>query len=216
MKKKIILSSIMTIALCLCIITGSTFALFTSGDEINIAVTAGKVALSAKITGMRVYTSFEKPYVDIERYVDETDPFVFENGGTAKYDVTENKLTLTNVTPGDAVDLVITMDNDSNVAIKYLVVCTITSKDTEYPLSEVLKITVDGRAASGTGETVNSGWIEWAPSAGENTIDVSLTILLPASVGNDYQESTADISFAVYAVQGNVTDANANEAFGLK
>ena len=41
MKKNRILSSIITIALCLSLIAGSTFALFTSTDEVDIAITAG-------------------------------------------------------------------------------------------------------------------------------------------------------------------------------
>ena len=49
MKKKVLLSSIATIALCLCLIAGSTFALFTSQDNVNIAVTAGEVEMVAGI-----------------------------------------------------------------------------------------------------------------------------------------------------------------------
>ena len=47
MKKKILLSSILTIALCLSIIAGSTYALFTSSADVNVAVTAGNVELTA-------------------------------------------------------------------------------------------------------------------------------------------------------------------------
>ena len=43
MKKSVILSSIMLIALCLSLITGATFALFTSESSVNIAVSSGKV-----------------------------------------------------------------------------------------------------------------------------------------------------------------------------
>ena len=49
MKKKILLSSIVTIALCLCMIAGSTFALFTGTAETNIVVKSGKVELSASV-----------------------------------------------------------------------------------------------------------------------------------------------------------------------
>ena len=43
MKKRIILSSVITMLLCLCMIGGATYALFTSETSVNIAVTSGKV-----------------------------------------------------------------------------------------------------------------------------------------------------------------------------
>ena len=49
MKKKILLPSIATIIVCLCLIAGSTFALFTSTSNVNISVTAGDVEMVAGI-----------------------------------------------------------------------------------------------------------------------------------------------------------------------
>ena len=49
MKKKIT-SAVLTIVLCLSLIAGSTYALFTSEDTVNIAVTSGKVNVVATIT----------------------------------------------------------------------------------------------------------------------------------------------------------------------
>lgn len=40
MDKKTLLASLLTIAVCLTLIAGSTFALFTSEDAVNIAVTS--------------------------------------------------------------------------------------------------------------------------------------------------------------------------------
>ena len=56
-KKKILLSSVMVIALCLSLIAGSTFALFTSESKVNIAVTSGKVDVKASITDLSVYSA---------------------------------------------------------------------------------------------------------------------------------------------------------------
>ena len=47
MKNKIIVSSILTIALCLSMIAGYTFALFTSESQVNVAVTSGEVKVVA-------------------------------------------------------------------------------------------------------------------------------------------------------------------------
>ena len=49
MKKKVLLSSLATIALCLSLIAGATFALFTSKSTSSIEVTAGEVKIEAAI-----------------------------------------------------------------------------------------------------------------------------------------------------------------------
>ena len=56
MKKKVLLSSIVTIALCLTLIAGTTFALFTDNIVMNIAVTSGKVDLTANLDNLNLYS----------------------------------------------------------------------------------------------------------------------------------------------------------------
>lgn len=58
MKKKtgIIVTSVMSIACCASLITGATFALFTSESKVNIAVTSGKVDVKATIDETSVET----------------------------------------------------------------------------------------------------------------------------------------------------------------
>lgn len=73
MKKKILLSSVLTIALCFCLIAGSTYALFTSETEVNIAVTAGKVQISATINDTLQVKSLDTEFHEAK---------VFSNGGT--------------------------------------------------------------------------------------------------------------------------------------
>ena len=56
MDKKTLLASLLTIAVCLTLIAGSTFALFTSEDAVNIAVTSGKVNVTATVGNLRGYS----------------------------------------------------------------------------------------------------------------------------------------------------------------
>ena len=79
MNKKIT-SAVLTIVLCLSLIAGSTYALFTSEDSINIAVTSGEVKVVATILedGMKTY-SLEK----------EQAAGKFANGGTADFVVAQ-------------------------------------------------------------------------------------------------------------------------------
>ena len=51
MKKKVLLSSVLVIAICLCLIAGSTFALFTDIADTSIAITSGNVKLTATVIG---------------------------------------------------------------------------------------------------------------------------------------------------------------------
>ena len=56
MKRKIILSAILTIALCMSLITGATFALFTSESKVNIAINSGKVEMVANISDIETWS----------------------------------------------------------------------------------------------------------------------------------------------------------------
>ena len=134
MKKKVLLSSIATIALCLCLIAGSTFALFTSTSENNIAVTAAKVEMTADITNLTLasvrpatvaevraaaeggdITIIEDEFGGQYVYADRADG-TFANGGTA--DFKDAVLTLDRITPGDKVSFdVVQIDVFVSVAL---------------------------------------------------------------------------------------------------
>ena len=47
MKKRVVATSLMSIAMLAGIATGATYALFTSEDTVNVAVNAGKVSVDA-------------------------------------------------------------------------------------------------------------------------------------------------------------------------
>ncbi len=101
MKAKIFLSSILTIALCLSLVVGSTFALFQTEQKVNIAVTAGKLDVSAKIQKSSITGDFN-------------------NGGEASLTET-NKLVISQMTPGDSVTFTIQIENASNIPMIYSV-----------------------------------------------------------------------------------------------
>ena len=77
MKKKVLLTSLMSIAMLASIASGATYALFTAEDTTNIAVNAGKVNVSANVeeTTLKTYSmGVEQTYG------------TFENSGTAEVD----------------------------------------------------------------------------------------------------------------------------------
>ncbi len=115
--KKIIISSVLTIALCLSLIAGSTFALFTSETGANIAVNSATVRVTASIENLVA---------------------TLGNAGTSAEVDAQGQLVLTNLAPMDKVEFDIVVDNESNIAIAYKV----TSNAAEF-FGGALKVTTD-------------------------------------------------------------------------
>lgn len=222
-KKKILFSSIMTIAICFCLITGSTFALFTSESDMNIAITSGNVELTASISAVDLYSIRAlRDGETAETYDEYNHGYVFEqqqngtfaNGGTAAL-ANGNELTLSRVTPGDKVRLTVATANTSDVIIKarYTVSC-----EAGDALAQVLVI----RVLDDQGNVVEEfqGIDEYVSAwetlqVGANMTNAYLEIELPATTGNAYQHNqlvAADPNYTgvellihVEAVQGNGT-----------
>ncbi len=199
MNKKILLSSILTLVLCVSIITGATFALFTSESKTNIAVTSGKVDVVASIDNVNVYSptliSQDGTVVDDTNIAKDG---VFANGGTAS--LTDAVLTLDKVTPGDKVTFQIMITNNSNVAVQYRTV--IRTLD-DNGLVDGLKMNIGGEYDGSTKYT------NWAPlSTSDSVMILECSVELPADAGNEYQDKTCRIVFTVEAVQGNTATDN--------
>ena len=194
-KNKMLLSSIASIALCSSIAVGGTFALFTSEQKVNVAVTAGKVKVTANI--------IEESLVTSSTLSDFEGTTTFENGGTATFSNADGVqiLKFTNVTPGDKAEFQIKATNESNVAIQYRFTWAVDGE-----LATALQATVDGKAL------VNNvtEWTKWENDAAELSKVFNVVVLLPETVDNTYQEKNASISFTVEAVQSNGVDYYGN------
>lgn len=183
MKKKIIISSLLVIALCASIITGATMALFTSQDKMSATATAGKVEIKATASGLTT-----------QSMDDWTGTDTFENGGSASLE--NNVLTLEKITPGDMATFSVAVANTSNVTIKYrvLVFCT---EDTGLLSGLTVKIG-DDTCSNGFGY---SAWETLA--VGQDPENVTVSVLLPEEKGNEYQDKKASLCYIVQAVQAN-------------
>ena len=206
-KSKIILTSVATIALSAGLAVGGTFALFTSEDQVNIAVTAGKVKVVAEIANLKLYSAKAATASDAGAFQDENDAWYvydyqgdnaqnFSMGGSAS--VAGGTLTLTNAIPGDKVEFDITIDNQSNVGILYRTVVTCEEGQFLYNALDF-----------GSGVDYNdykyykTAWTSIDANASITTVPFS--VALPMTLGNAYQEQGCKISFKVEAVQGNAT-----------
>ena len=207
MKKKVLLSSLVTIVLCLCLIAGSTFALFTSTSQVNIAVTSGKVTMTASLDELTLYSAkgdAAGALVDENGNTysyEEKDNNTFTNGGTAV--INAGTLTMELVTPGDKVSFQVLGANTSNVAIqyRYIIECT---KGWDLAQGMIVTVNEAGLAGAITTEalsTYTSAWTFLAVGADINP--VTIDIELPISAGNEYQELETEYKVTVEAVQSN-------------
>ena len=190
MKKRALFSSIMTIALCLCLIAGSTFAIFTDEATVDIAATSAGVELRAFIRNDSVKTYW---------CGNETARAgVFRNGGTAK--ISGESLILKNMLPGDKAAVTIDILNESNVSIAYRVVMSVEGK-----LAEVLVATASGDAIGSelTMKDNKSEWITVLPTtvSGREIPTVTLAVEMPTWVTNDYVNATGMVTITVQAIQ---------------
>lgn len=194
MKRNIILSALLVIMLCVSLISGATYALFTSSSEVNIAVTSGKVKVTATVEDL---TTYSMGAITSENGI-------FTTGGTAVLE--DGTLTLNRIVPGDKVTFTINIQNLSNVLVKYRTVITTVEND---GLFEGLNITIGEQTFNG--RTAVTAWQNLAVEAAINPVQV--VIELPESAGNQYQEKTCKIAYTVEAVQGNAetADLTANE-----
>ena len=188
--KRSLVTTLVVLAVCLVIVTGSTFSLFTSSTGVNIAVTAANVKLVATINqGSMKFISMGETQAEQK----------FANGGTANLD-DNGTFQISNITPGDRLEFDIDLENTSTIDIKYRVKWIIDGE-----LAGALTATADDKDITvGTSE-----WTLWEASDADNG-KIEVAVEFPAGVqGVDYnalQGKTAKIDFIVEAVQGNGTD----------
>ena len=189
MKKKIILSAIMSICLCVSLIAGATFAIFTSESKVNIAVTSGKVDVVATIDETSAQT---------KQLYDEVYTAGKDHMYQGEVEFTEDGLSLKKLLPGDGIKFNIVVKNNSNVTVKYrpIIGCANSTG-----LFEGLAFNVNG--AEYDGSTTISAYevIE----IGSNVVTVPIAIELPEAAGNEYQDTSCSVYFKVEAIQANAS-----------
>ena len=186
-KSKTFLGAVLGISLCVSLIAGATFAIFTGEADVNITVTSAKVNVTATIGDLKLYSTVAG--TETERTGEGT----FINGGTAGF--TGNALTLDRLMPGDKVTFNINFVNNSSVKVKYRTLLSV--KDSG--LFEALEVSIGGKAVGGASD--------WAvKNAGEGIASEQCSIELPVSATDEYQGKSCEITVLVEAIQGNVDE----------
>lgn len=207
-----ILSAVIVMMLCLCLIVGATFALFGKESAVDIAVTSGDIAVNAQADGLVLYSAQADPDGTLtdgagNKYsYDRREDGTFVNGGTAQ--LSGGTITIDRIAPGDMAEFKITVTNRSNIAVKYR---TVLSSDGDIALIDALEVTIGGETYGGN--TVVSDWT--ALEAGDGTTEEVLgeylvSIAMPMDT-EDVGGLSASISFEVEAVQGNAVTSDPEE-----
>ena len=203
MKRNVIVSAFLAIALCMSVIAGATFALFTSNAKVNLSITSATVKVSADVENLKLYSTTEvNPATNKGKKQDLTGN-TFLLGGTANF--TDGVLTLDRLAPGDGVTFDIKLTNKSNIDVKYRVVI---GEATDGDLADALDITVNGDKYEGA---INTEWNEVAANADIPSVPVKVE--LPVAADNDYAEKTVSLDITVEVVQASIKNTESAKKF---
>lgn len=211
MKKttKITLMSVLIIALCVSLIAGATFALFTSDVHSDVVVTSGSVQLKAEVALDSAWSALwdDEAGVYGKQLATKTgaNTATLATGATATYG--DGSLELDRIAPGDGAQLSIALSNLSTVFIKYRVEVSALADD---GLMEALTFdcALDGEAISFTGINPRlSGWTETTTvsdgKTGASLGTLTVKVELPMDTDNSYQGKSCKLQVKVFAVQAN-------------
>ena len=203
MKRNVIVSAFLAIALCMSVIAGATFALFTSSAKVNLSITSATVKVSADVENLKLYSTTEVNPATNEGKKQDLTGNTFLLGGTANF--TDGVLTLDRLAPGDGVTFDIKLTNKSNIDVKYRVVI---GEATGGNLADALDITVNGDKYEGA---INTEWNEVEANADIPSVPVKVE--LPVAADNDYAEKTVSLDITVEVVQASIKNTESAKKF---
>jgi len=203
MKKKALFSSILSIVLCLTMISGATFALFTDSETVNIAVTAGTVDIDVTVENVEV-KSYDKAWAPATATEDGA-VGAFTNGGAAT--VKGNKVLIDKITPGDGVRFELVVTNNSDIEIEFFTKLGLVDG---VKLFKGMEMYIDGESTPYTGITRASGWKHLTTRETGEVARVAVELELPylSTSQNDLMGEEMEMYFTVQAVQGNASSAD--------
>lgn len=206
-KSKIIFGSLLVIALCISLIAGTTFALFTSEDKVDVVVKSAKVDVSADIANGDNDITYG---YNGTSGLNESLSAVYSNTNAGKV------LTISNMTPGDVVMFKVVIKSNATVNVKYRLKFGCTDENADDTLYGQLLLGVKDSADAEYDYYVDctSDWsqIVYSENAADMQVVKYVAIELPAYVTNAWQEATCNIQFAVEAVQANASEGQYGES----
>lgn len=196
MKKRVLLVSILTIALCISVIAGSTYALFVDDTKVNISVTAGNLDVTASIENGKLLTHSVGDAAEFSREGS------FANGGMAVIDPdNSSNVLISGMTPGDKIRFNVDVENNSDIAIRYRIKWASNVSETEVDLADALNVTVQVNGEDELNMTDRVSDYYDVSANGEITT-FTVTVEFPDRADNNsFRGAKGSLSFVVEAVQ---------------
>ena len=196
MKKKTLLTTLITIAMCLCLSVGATFALFTDEAKVNVAVTSGTVNVEANVNTLS-YKTLTKDWTSFE---DGANVTTFDNlGGSAT--INGGEVILNKIAPGDGLSFNVDVVNKSDIKVKFRTSVK-NANDSDDALFNALQISVDGNKFFGK---TSSSWSVLDQATNNSVVKtIAIKVELPAEAeGAELMGKTCKFSVLIEAIQAN-------------
>ena len=174
MKKKAILSAVLSAALLAAGAVGGTISYFSMQNEVDVNINSAKVNVTATVSDLQTFSMGLLQ-----------DNLTFENGGGAG--LSGQTITLDRMSPGDKVTFKVTIKNNSNIKVKYRIAFNKLGD-----LAPALEATVSGGASDFTSLSPNS-----------EDILLNCSIEMPISIGIEYSDKQGAVKVIVEATQDN-------------
>lgn len=139
-KSRAILLSVLVVVMCLAVILGATFALFTSRREYQIGVNTGKIDVQGELTLTRAWSQGQSTNEREEATVTDNTATLPQGGTVAITD--GSNITINNMSLGDGAAFELAVTNASAVDMKYSVTVVVNAGGSE--LRQALQFSVDG------------------------------------------------------------------------
>ena len=203
---KALLLATMTVMLCVLIISGATFALFTDNVTFTNHLEAGKLDVTLTRTKLEWVSVNSNGY--LEKHTNTTSLDLSTVSGDNVFGLTNDSL----IAPLSYYEATLVIGNNGNVAFNYGVQFKLNS--TSNKLAEQLKVTV----TDSSNQTVFTGWL--SNMASGTTIPVKTTALNAATLDNTNKQSETFKVKVEFVDDGRPTSASPatfvnNEAMSL-
>ena len=187
MKKKTLLTTLLTIAMCLCLSVGATFALFTDEAKVNVAVTSGTVDVNATAIATQTGSDLGTANANFSVSEDGNCGFILEG-----------------MAIGDWAEFEIKVENDSDIDVKWQIETLLNGE-----LAPALNVEIKDSNSNVIANNSATKWIYRTVGEGVDVDTYTIHVGLPTT-GTDagdnvYMGKTANLLFTVKAVQGNAT-----------
>ena len=216
-KRSALVASVLAIALCAAIIAGATFALYTSGFESSLTVTAGNVRLEGDVTLDKAWSTAQESGEKTEVVPQNGSAAIAATGSSVALDEETGAVTFKNIGLGDGAQFTVKLALKNTVNMKYAVILNVGTASAFF--RENLAVSVANGAGENKSVSLAQGsayLLDWTEEPAGTATDkrsrsFTFTVELPwAALANDNaygdKPSTSrklELDISVRAVQSN-------------